>query len=116
MPVKPLAATALYTKTDLRALSIKSTEDLEDIEALIGQERALGAVRFATRMRQRGYNLFVIGPKGSGKHMAVSRFLEQRRAELEAPSDWVYVHNFENAYTPSRSGAPCKNLSPILKP
>jgi len=106
MSVKPLAAKALYTRTSLRSLSIESTDGLEDIEALIGQERALGAVRFAARMQQRGYNLFVIGPKGSGKHMAVKRFLEQRRAELKAPSDWVYVHNFEDPYTPTAIALP----------
>jgi len=115
MPVKPLTAKDLYTRTDLRPLSIKSTEDLKDIEALIGQERALGAVRFATRMRQRGYNLFVIGPKGSGKHMAVSRFLEHRRTELEAPSDWVYVHNFENAYTPTAIALPPGRAEPFRR-
>ncbi|WP_193173298.1 Lon protease family protein [Nisaea nitritireducens] len=115
MPVKPLAAKDLYTRTDLGTLSIKSTEDLKDIEALIGQERALGAVRFATRMQQRGYNLFVIGPKGSGKHMAVKRFLEQRKAELEAPQDWVYVHNFENAYTPTAIALPPGRAEPFRR-
>ena len=110
MSVKPLAAKALYTRTSLRSLSIESTDGLEDIEALIGQERALGAVRFAARMQQRGYNLFVIGPKGSGKHMAVKRFLEQRRAELKAPSDWVYVHNFEDPYTPTAIALPSPSI------
>ena len=113
MPVKSLAAKDLYTKTDLRPLAIKSTDDLQDIEALIGQDRALGAVRFATRMQQRGYNLFVIGPKGSGKHMAVKRFLEQRKSELEAPQDWVYVHNFENAYTPTAIALPPGRAEPF---
>ncbi|MEQ8332383.1 AAA family ATPase [Nisaea sp.] len=106
MSVKPLSVKDLYTRTTLRPLSIKSTDDLEDIEALIGQERALGAVRFAARMRQRGYNLFVIGPKGSGKHMAVKRYLEQRRTEIEVPCDWVYVHNFQNSYTPTAIALP----------
>jgi len=106
MAVKPLPAKALFTRTDLKPYAIKSTDDLEDIEALIGQERALGAVRFAAGMQQRGYNLFVIGPKGSGRHMAVTRYLQERGAELDAPPDWVYVHNFEKPYTPKAISVP----------
>ncbi|WP_420403219.1 Lon protease family protein [Nisaea sp.] len=115
MAVKPLAAKALFTRTDLKPHSIQSTDDLEDIEALIGQERALGAVRFAAGMQQRGYNLFVIGPKGSGRHMAVNRYLQQRGSELDAPPDWVYVHNFEKPYTPMAIAVPPGRGEPFRK-
>ncbi|UUX51917.1 AAA family ATPase [Nisaea acidiphila] len=115
MTVKPLAAKSLFTRTDLTSRDIQSTDDLEDIEALIGQQRALGAVRFAASMQQRGYNLFVIGPKGSGRHMAVKRFLEERGGELDAPPDWVYVHNFDKPYSPKAIAVPAGRGEPFRR-
>jgi lon-related putative ATP-dependent protease len=82
------------------ALKFKTTRDLEDVETLIGQDRALEAVRFGARMRARGYNIFVIGPKGSGKHMAVRAYLETRAKHLPQPDDWVYVTDFSDTECP----------------
>jgi lon-related putative ATP-dependent protease len=101
MPIQPLPVASLYRRTELSALEFKTTRDLEDVDALVGQERALGAVRFAARMPQRGYNLFVIGPKGSGKHAAVRTYLAARAGALETPSDWVYVNNFVDQHAPT---------------
>ena len=100
MAIDPLPVKALYRHTDLKALKFKTTRDLEDVDTLIGQDRALDAVRFAARMRARGYNVFVIGPKGSGKHMAVRRYLEERAEHLPPPDDWVYVYNFADGHRP----------------
>lgn len=100
MALDPLPVKALYRHTDLKALKFKTTRDLEDVDTLIGQDRALEAVRFAARMRARGYNVFVIGPKGSGKHMAVRHYLEERAKSLPAPDDWVYVYDFDDGHRP----------------
>ncbi|NQW08944.1 MAG: AAA family ATPase [Alphaproteobacteria bacterium] len=99
-PVEPLPSAALYRHSDLSSPGFKTTKDLEDVETLVGQERALEAVRFAARMRARGYNLFVIGPKGSGKHTAVRRYLQERARNFPSPEDQVYVHNFADAHRP----------------
>lgn len=112
-PVEPLPSAALYRHTDLSGLDFKTTNDLEDVETLIGQERALEAVRFAARMRSRGYNLFVIGPKGSGKHAAVRRYLEERAQSFPPPEDQVYVHDFSDAHRPLAIALPA-GTGPIL--
>ncbi len=98
MPLDPLSPDALYRPTDLSVLEFKTTKDLETVATLVGQERALDAVRFAARMRARGYNLFVVGPKGSGKHTAVRDYLTDRARSFPAPSDWVYVHDFSDSH------------------
>lgn len=100
MAIDPLSVAALYRRTDLKALKFKTTRDLEDVETLIGQERALEAVRFGARMRARGYNIFVIGSKGSGKHRAVRSYLEERARNLPQPDDWVYVTDFSDPERP----------------
>ena len=100
MAIDPLPHSALYRRTDLKALEFKTTHDLDDVDTLIGQDRALEAVRFGARMRAQGYNIFVIGPKGSGKHRAVRSYLEERAKNLPQPDDWVYVTDFNDSERP----------------
>ncbi|HEY9567545.1 MAG TPA: Lon-like protease helical domain-containing protein, partial [Thalassobaculum sp.] len=113
MAPEPLAAAELYRRTDLSGLEFRTTRDLADVETLVGQERALDAVRFAARMRSRGYNLFVIGPKGSGKHTAVRAYLSERAATFPPPDDWVYVNDFEDQHRPRCLGLP-PGTGPVL--
>ena len=100
MAIDPLLGSALYRHTDLTSLKFKTTHELEDVDTLIGQDRALEAVRFGARMRAQGYNIFVIGPKGSGKHRAVRSYLEDRAKNLPQPDDWVYVTDFGDSERP----------------
>ncbi|MFB6260187.1 MAG: Lon-like protease helical domain-containing protein [Thiohalorhabdaceae bacterium] len=53
-------------------------------------------------MASSGFNLFVLGPNGIGKHTVVQRFLEERAAEEAVPPDYCYVHNFEEPNRPLR--------------
>ncbi|MCR9070789.1 MAG: AAA family ATPase [Alphaproteobacteria bacterium] len=100
MPPSALPVDALYRHSDLSTLGFRTTKELEPVETLIGQDRALEAVRFAARMRARGYNLFVIGPKGSGKHAAVQGYLGDRAERFPAGDDWVYVNDFDDPHRP----------------
>ena len=52
-------------------------------------------MKFGTGIKRYGYNLFVLGPDGGGKHEAVTRFLATVAARQKAPSDWAYVNNFQ---------------------
>ena len=97
---QPLAANDLRPATDPRSLGFKTTAKLEPLTGLIGQDRALGAIRFAAAMGKRGYNLFVLGPQGFGRHGAVLNYLGERAASMPAPDDWVYVNNFTTAHKP----------------
>ena len=111
--IEPLSSTALYRRTDLSSFGFKTTKDLEDVDTLVGQDRALEAVRFAARMRARGYNLFVVGPKGSGKHTAVRRYLRDRAQNFPPPQDQVYVHNFSDEHRPLALSLPA-GVGPIM--
>jgi len=90
----------LRTRCDPASLGFSTTADIEPAEVLIGQDRALGALRFGTAIRRRGYNLFVIGGQGFGRHKAVGRFLEEKAASQDPPDEWVYVNNFQTSRNP----------------
>ncbi|RMF05621.1 MAG: ATP-dependent protease, partial [Chloroflexi bacterium] len=90
----------LYRRCDPNQFTFKTTADVESLEGLIGQTRAVEAVQFGIGIRQEGYNLYVLGPHGTGKHTAISQFLEQKSATEPVPNDWCYVNNFENPQKP----------------
>ena len=96
-----LPADELRRTVDTDTLKFETTDDLDPIHGLIGQERALKALRFGAGMRSHDYNIFVLGPDASGKSAAVRSALTALAAEAARPDDWVYVNNFQHANAPN---------------
>ncbi|MCI0396513.1 MAG: AAA family ATPase [Chloroflexi bacterium] len=99
--VKPLDPSELFRRCDPEQFRFETTADLTDLEEVIGQERAVAAIEFSIGIEQEGYNLFALGPYGSGKYTAVSRSLEKRAAKEPVPDDWCYVNDFEERNKPN---------------
>jgi lon-related putative ATP-dependent protease len=98
--VEALAAEQLYRATDLSALKFTTTAELTPVDGLIGQTRALEAIRFGTQVDKTGFNLFVIGPNGARMQDAVKAMLAEEARGKPSPSDWVYVNNFADNERP----------------
>ncbi|MFA5952072.1 MAG: AAA family ATPase [Hyphomicrobium sp.] len=96
----PLTPLELRRVVDAKSLGFKTTADLAPAGGLIGQDRALRAIEFGMSIRAQGFNLFVMGPPGSGKSTAVRAHLERHASKEKAAADWVYVNNFEDAVRP----------------
>ncbi len=96
----PLPAERLYGRCDLAQLKFKTTLELPDLPGILGQERAVEAADFGLAIAREGYNLFVMGPTGTGKRSLVTRLLDKAAAGRPTPADWVYVHNFEQPHKP----------------
>ncbi|MFT7596936.1 MAG: putative ATP-dependent protease [Paracoccaceae bacterium] len=90
----------LRRETDPVALGFSTTADIADIAGLIGQDRAVDAIRLAASIPHRDFNLFVLGPVGTGRHRAVDALLETEAAKRPVPCDWVYVNNFDAPHKP----------------
>ncbi|HWP84364.1 MAG TPA: ATP-binding protein [Terriglobia bacterium] len=97
---KPLAPEQLCRGCDPNQFPFQSTAELEELSEVIGQPRAVEAVRFGIGIRREGYNLYCLGPAGVGKHFIVRQFLEQQAARDPVPSDWCYINNFEQPQKP----------------
>jgi len=100
MLVKALDAQSLYQHCDPLLFPFQTTAELAATTEIVGQARAVDAVQFGIEIQRQGYNLFVLGEPGSGRHSVVRRLLEARAAEGETPSDWCYVNNFAEANKP----------------
>ncbi len=97
---KSLPPTELRRSCDAKKLGFKTTAEIEPAAGPIGQDRALKAIEFATAIKKSDFNLFVLGPRASGKTTAVKAQLDKVASGARAPDDWVYVNNFEDANRP----------------
>jgi lon-related putative ATP-dependent protease len=110
---KPLPVGDLFHACDPARFKFRNTAELEPLEELIGQDRAVEAVEFGIGIRRDGYNLFTAGPAGTGKHTLIAEFL-QRQAKAEAvPDDWCYVYNFEDPRRPKALRMPAGRGQPL---
>lgn len=96
----PLSPDRLYRRCDPAALSFDNTAQLADLDHLLGQDRAVEALRFGVGIRQPGYNLYALGASGTGKHSTVDRFLRLRARQEPVPPDLCYVNNFDTQHRP----------------
>ena len=110
-----LALKELKVCCDPALLDFEDTTTLEPLPGLIGQERALGAIRMAASIPHADFNLFVLGPAGAGRHSAVQNLLEVEAARRPLPSDWIYVNDFGNPDRPKAIAMPSGTARPLQK-
>jgi len=107
MPLAPLPPEHLHTACDPATLGFETTEALADSDAGLIHARAVSAIRLGLDIEGEGYNLFVLGDAGSGRHDTVARLLDDERHHGPPPSDWCYVWNFRQASQPRLLRLPC---------
>ncbi|TET48261.1 MAG: ATP-binding protein [Actinomycetota bacterium] len=90
----------LKFKFDHKKLNCRSTEELTPLEGIIGQDRAVKALKFGLNIENGGFNIFVAGYSGTGRMTGVKNFVEELAKNKPIPSDWIYVNNFKNSYEP----------------
>ncbi len=100
MAITKLTSEQLYRKCDPSKFGFKTTADLEERLSALGQDRAISAVELGINIKSRGYNLFCLGPEGTGKTSLVKRILEKDGKTRPTPDDWVYVYNFDEPHKP----------------
>ncbi len=97
---RELAAADLRCACDADLFDFTTTAELEPLDEVIGQQRAVQAIAFGLEMASPGYNIFVTGRDGTGKS-TISRDLSRRfAANRPTPDDWLMVNNFKDEYRP----------------
>jgi len=83
------------------------TDELAPLTEFIGQDRALRSLQFGLGVERPGYNIFVTGLTGTGKATAILDHIQRtvdaqsQKEEAPRPSDWCYVHNFDEPDRPN---------------
>jgi len=113
--VKELTSEQVRLRCNPALFSCESTNDLDPYEGIIGQDRALQALRFGLNMQKPGFNIFVAGLAGTGKTTVIKSFLDSLATKKNTPSDWCYVHNFKDSYCPKALRIPAGKGTELQK-
>lgn len=81
-------------------LGFSTTEEISPYSGLIGQKRALQALKFSVEMDGFGYHTIVTGNPSSGRTYGVFQFLNEHAKNLPAAMDLAYVDNFDQPSEP----------------
>jgi lon-related putative ATP-dependent protease len=99
-PSSPLSSDALYRRCDPESLGFRTTDEVPDSSAAVGQERLTAALHFGMGMQGSGYHIFAMGPRSTDKRELVEDFLVQASRQKVVPPDLCHVHNFDDPYRP----------------
>ena len=97
---------SLRRTCDPGALAFKTTADLKPFDGMLGQNRALEALDLGARIDKPGFNLFVLGERGTARHGTVRGLIESYAQKMPAPPDWIYVSNWEQPDRPRAISLP----------
>lgn len=100
MKIKELKYTELKSTLNDKILNFKTTAELEPFNGIIGQERALNAIKCAMQIPQKGFNLYVSGNVGIGKTAYALSVVNELSQKEPIPNDYCYIHNFDNPNEP----------------
>ncbi len=78
----------------------ETTEEVEPLEGIIGQERASRAMEFGLKVEKQGYNIYVAGMNGTGRNSYTRSIIGRIAGKKPVPGDWCYVYNFEDPDQP----------------
>ncbi len=112
--VSELKPSQLRCPCEASVVTCETTENAVPLDTIVGQERAVKALKFGLEIRERGFNIYVAGWPGTGRTTAVKSFLEEFAKGKPLPSDWCYVNNFRNTYQPNALRLPA-GLGSVFK-
>jgi predicted ATP-dependent protease len=80
----------------------------------VAQTRALSALELGLGIKQRGYNIFVVGAPGTGRTSTVEKLLAEKATKEPTPGDVVLLYNFNDRDRPLSVTLP-SSYGPKLK-
>jgi len=105
----------LRWRCDPKSLPFETTEVLQPCEEIIGQDRAIEAIRVGLDINSIGYNIFVTGLAGTGRFTTIKCVLEEMNVKGKIPDDLCYVNNFKNPDMPHMLSLPARQGNAFKK-
>jgi len=82
------------------SLPFETTTEIKPCMEIIGQDRALKAIRLGLELDSLGYNIFIVGLVGTGRNTTIKCLLEEIDKTGKIPDDLCYVNNFKDPDQP----------------
>lgn len=83
---------------DLDDLNFETTKELEELNDIIGQDRAKEALDIGLDIGKKGFNVYVAGTWGSGRSTFAKRVTEKIASKQSPPDDYIYGSDFEDSH------------------
>lgn len=80
--------------------NFNTTKDINSYKEVIGQNRAMKALKFGLSIKRKGYNIYVSGLTGTGRNSYSYSIAKEFANKEERPKDWCYVYNFDKKENP----------------
>ncbi|MFQ5499557.1 MAG: AAA family ATPase [Candidatus Zixiibacteriota bacterium] len=93
---RSLTAKDLDYRVTQAPAGIRSFEDVTPCCGIIGQKKAIEAIKLGLNVKSVGYNIFVTGLAGTGRTTTIKLLLEQLDHGQPQFNDACYVNNFKN--------------------
>lgn len=98
--VEPLSPELMRWRCPIENFKFKSTKELTPLNEIVGQPRAIEALRLGAELQAKGYNIFVTGLSGTGRLTTVQHILEKVTSTCPITFDFCYVNNFSEEDRP----------------
>ena len=113
---KELAAKDLRLRVDPKGIDVDFTRELCPVKhGVVGQERAIEAIKFGVGMVDPEYNVYVAGTTDTGATYLARAFLEEEAVRQPPPPDWCYVYNFKEPDKPTALQLPAGRANELRK-
>ncbi len=112
---KVLTAQEVRNECDPLSLNMPQVANNTGHKEIIGQERAINALKLGLGIKAHGFNIYVAGASGTGKLTAVTNFAGEIARKEQIPSDWCYVSNFKDSYNPGKLKLPAGSATQFRK-
>ena len=90
----------LKYKCSLEEIDFENTENIQPIDEIIGQDRAVSSIEFGLKMKHKGYNIYMSGVSGIGRTSYAKSLIKKNVNMNQNLKDWLYVNNFKNNNEP----------------
>jgi hypothetical protein len=101
-----IPASELRPSCDPGVFEFETTAEVEPYVGLIGQQRAVDAIKFGLSIDSSGFNICVTGESGTGRTTGVQDNLRTFAQSKPAPHEWCYIHNFDQPLEPRALSLP----------
>ena len=95
-----LTSQDVYKKCNDSIFKFETTMEEQPLSGTIGQTRAIASLDFGLNMTAKGFNIYALGPEGTGKMRSIRTLLAEKRKNEPVPPDWCYLYNFKKPDAP----------------
>ena len=83
-----------------QSFAFTTTAEVNPLAGVIGQDRAMEAIKIGLAIKADGYNMYLSGQPGTGKTTLARDMVSKQAQQEPVPPDWCYVNNFRNPDQP----------------